>query len=215
MKKIGLNVFTVNELSESVKEKVLDRHRYDFNDLVNYDIQEYFSRTLDEKGYPTNDIRYRLNYCQGDGVAFYGEIDLQDFIEKRHKELEEDLTKHDLRRIKYIAREGYEINIEKSNYYHMYDHFNTMIIEQDDVESCMSYRAKEKDVEDMIDSVYKLVQFIKHDIKVISKELEDSGYSIAEGYESDENLIEYLTENEYYFTEDGIKIDIDNYEEII
>lgn len=215
MKKIGLNVFTVNELSEEAKAKVLDRHRYDFNDLVNYDIQEEFKITLEDKGYPTDDIRYRLNYCQGDGVAFYGEIDLEEFIEKRHEELEKSLSKHDLRRVKYIAKEGLTIDIRKNQYFHLYDHYNTMIVEAGYVDEYMSYRAKDSDIEEMINSVYALEEFIKYDVKVVSKELEDIGYNIADNYENDDYIIEYLNENDYYFTEDGVEIDIASCEEII
>lgn len=216
MKKIGMNVYSINELEKDVKAKVLDRHRYDFNDIVNFDIQDEFKQRLEEKGYPTDDIRYSLNHCQGDGMAFYGTIDLEEFIEKRHKELEESLSKHDLRRVKYIAKEGLTIDIRKSRYFHLYDHYNTMIVEVNGyVDEYMSYRAKDSDVEEMTNSVYELEEFIKYDVKDISKELETVGYDIAESYENDEYIIEHLEENEYYFTEDGIEIDVDMYEEIM
>ena len=216
MKKIGMNVYSINELEKDVKAKVLDRHRYDFNDIVNLDIQDEFKQRLEEKGYPTDDIRYSLNYCQGDGMAFYGTIDLEEFIEKRHKELEESLSKHDLRRVKYIAKEGLTIDIRKSRYFHLYDHYNTMIVEVNGyVDEYMSYRAKDSDVEEMTNSVYELEEFIKYDVKNISGELESIGYDIAESYENDEHIIEYLEENNYYFTKDGIEIDVDNYEEVM
>ena len=216
MKKIGLDVYKVSELSDKVKAKVIDKHRYDFNDIVNFDIKDEFIQRLEEKGYPTNDIRYSLNNCQGDGMAFYGEIDLEEFIEKRHEELEKSLSKHDLRRVKYIAKEGLTIDIRKSQYFHLYDHYNTMIVEVNGyVDEYMSYRAKDSDVEEMTNSVYELEEFIKYDVKDISSELESIGYNIAENYENDEYIIEYLEENNYYFTKDGIEIDIDMYEEVM
>lgn len=216
MKKIGMNVYSINELEKDVKAKVLDRHRYDFNDIVNFDIQDEFKQRLEEKGYPIDDIRYSLNHCQGDGMAFYGTIDLEEFIEKRHEELEKSLSKHDLRRVKYIAKEGLTIDIRKNQYFHLYNHYNTMIIEVNGyVDEYMSYRAKDSDIEEMTNSVYELEEFIKYDVKDISGELESIGYDIAESYENDEYIIEYLEENEYYFTKDGIEIDTDMCEEIM
>ena len=217
MKKIRMNVYSINELEKDVKAKVLDRYRYDFNDIVNLDIQDEFKQRLEEKGYPTDDIRYRLNYCQGDGMAFYGTIDLEEFIEKRHKELEESLSKHDLRRVKYIAKEGWRVHIEKVRAFHLYDHFNTMELFVEDFD-CYMYDfggARKKDIENMENATNNLVNFIEDDIRHLSKELETVGYDIAESYEKDEYIIEYLEENEYYFTEDGIEIDTDMYEEII
>lgn len=38
-------------------------------------IQIYFTRQLEKRGYPTGDICYSLNYCQGDGMAWYGDIE--------------------------------------------------------------------------------------------------------------------------------------------
>lgn len=216
MKKIGLDVYKVSELSDEVRAKVIEKHRYDFNDIVNFDIKDEFVQRLEEKGYPTDDIRYSLNHCQGDGMAFYGEIDLEEFIQIRHEELEKSLSKHDLRRIKYIAKEGLTIDIRKNQYFHLYDHYNTMIVEVNGyVDEYMSYRAKERDIEEMTNSVYELEEFIKYDVKDISGELESIGYDIAESYENDEYIIEYLEENEYYFTEDGIEIDINNCEEVM
>ena len=217
MKKIGLDVYKVNELSDDVKAKVIEKHRYDFSDIVNFDIQDEFKQRLEEKGYPTDDIRYSLNYCQGDGMAFYGTIDLEEFIEKRHKELEESLSNDDLRRVKYISKEGWRMHIEKVRAFHLYDHFNTMELFVEDFD-CYMYDfggVRKKDIENMENATNNLVNFIEDDIKHLSKELETVGYDIAESYENDEYIIEHLEENEYYFTEDGIEIDVDMYEEIM
>ena len=216
MKKIGVDVYKINELSSDIRQKVIDRNRYEYLDCANYDIQDDFSQILEQKGYPTNDIRYSLSYCQGDGVAFYGDIDLENFIEKRYSELEENLSKHDLRRIKYIAKQGLTIDIRKSSYFHLYDHYNTMIVEVVDcVENYMYEYAKQSDIEEMISSVYELEKFISDDVKLLSRELESIGYDIIETYTSDDYIVEGFELSEVYFTKEGRYIDINSYEEIV
>ena len=216
MKKIGVDVYKINELSSDIRQKVIDRNRYEYLDCANYDIQDDFSQILEQKGYPTNDIRYSLSYCQGDGVAFYGDIDLENFIEKRYSELEENLSKHDLRRIRYIAKQGLTIDIRKSSYFHNCDHYNTMIVEVVEcVENYMYEYAKQSDIEEMISSVYELEKFISDDVKLLSRELESIGYDIIETYTSDDYIVEGFELSEVYFTKEGKYIDINSYEEIV
>ena len=37
-------------------------------------LNKHFAAELAALGYPTEDVRYSLGYCQGDGVAFYGRV---------------------------------------------------------------------------------------------------------------------------------------------
>ncbi len=41
---------------------------------MNTALAAYFKLELEALGYPTGDIRFSLGYCQGDGVAFYGQV---------------------------------------------------------------------------------------------------------------------------------------------
>jgi hypothetical protein len=41
---------------------------------VNTALEAYFKCQLEALGYPTDDIRFSLGYCQGDGMAFYGTV---------------------------------------------------------------------------------------------------------------------------------------------
>ena len=208
MKKIGMNVYSINELEKDVKAKVIDRHRYDFSEFLNDDIQDEFKEILEAKGYPTDDIRYRLSNSQGDGMAFYGEIDTKDFIKKRLSELEECLDKHDLRRVKYVAKSGYELTIEKLMAFHIYDHYNTMIVRENYADDHVDYRAKKNDIEKIENSIFELAEFIRNDMRDVSRELEKLGYDIIDRYTNDEYVEECIIGCDMYFTEDGEYIDI-------
>ena len=212
MKKIGVNVYSVDELDKDVKARVLDMFRDDLNDVVISEIEHKFEKLLEEYGYPTDDIRYRLTYCQGDGVAFYGTINLENFIFNRFLDLSEDLTKDDLRRINYIVKEGLCIHIEKSQSFHLYDHYNTMIVWEEDADAYMHEDSSKKDIDNMIISVKKLREFIEDDIVNLSIKMESIGYDIIEEYKSDKSVEDYLNWCDLYFTEDGTMIDIHNCE---
>ena len=74
MREITQTVYKFSELSDKAKKKVIERfiekEADDYFDTTEI-IKEQFSEKVKEKGYPTDNIQWSLNCCQGDGVAIY------------------------------------------------------------------------------------------------------------------------------------------------
>ena len=74
-----IKVFKFEELSEEAKEVARNWYKGCMDNDFYFEtehIKEDFQYELEKLGYPTNKIEFSLSYSQGDGVAFYGHIDL-------------------------------------------------------------------------------------------------------------------------------------------
>jgi hypothetical protein len=176
-------------------------------------ITEKFAEKLSDMGYPTDSLEWRLNYSQGDGVAFYGEVDIDKVMKRlEHKgyDLNYDLYRAiDSENLTIIAR------IYRNSFGYHYSHYNTMevYVDGDSIETMMEYLYEDldSDTDEYVDKYNEIHNFllnlkdcIHSDIKNVSKELEREGYRDIEYYSSDEYIVETLIANEYEFTEDGI-----------
>lgn len=193
METVCVNTYLFEELTPEVQKKVLENTRTHYE--IDCDlITELFQNQLTERGYPTDNINWSLSCCQGDGMAFYGGVDTDTLAEKDSK------VKEFVDKLRKIDPDIYiSIQINKNRNFHMYDHWNTMEVV---VEHDYQYDDSENDkvIDDLIN---KLEDHIKSEVKDISKELEQYGYEDIEGQYSDENLTDFLTANEYRFTETG------------
>ena len=52
--------------------------------VLKYAITKTFEFELEKLGYPTDDIGYSLNYCQDDGMAFYGDVDVDKIVKRMY-----------------------------------------------------------------------------------------------------------------------------------
>jgi len=132
-------------------------------------IKTYFTRQLEKRGYPTDDINYSLNYCQGDGMAFYGDIDEEALIR-----LADTLMKGtEKAAVKRAIDKGATVTIERNSCATHYSHYNTMTVI---AEACFG--------EELTDfewaSFQSFEQALEEDIKATSKSLEADGYAIVD-----------------------------------
>jgi hypothetical protein len=78
MKEYTVTRYSFDELSETAKEKVIQRTREDLHNwLSEREITEYLTdKLIEELGSNAEEleIAYSLSYCQGDGVAIYGRL---------------------------------------------------------------------------------------------------------------------------------------------
>jgi hypothetical protein len=88
-----IQIFKLNDLSPSAKKNAIENYRdlfhkygYEIRDSLRY----FFSEMLKEHGLPDEDIRWSLSYSQGDGMAFYGNIEFEKLL-SAHPELKESL----------------------------------------------------------------------------------------------------------------------------
>lgn len=212
MRKEVVNLYKFEELSDEAKQNAIKHYRESMDwQIISKSITEKFTEKLSAIGYPTDDLEWSLSYSQGDGVAFYGEVDMDKVINRlEHKGY--DLN-YDLYRA--INNKGLTITarIYRNSFGYHYSHYNTMEVEVDgdSIEVMVEYLYGDLDENEYIDKhdeiydfLLKLKDCIHNDIKDVSKELEKEGYSDIEYYSSDEAIAEILIANEYKFTEDGM-----------
>ena len=188
-------LYTFDELPEEGKAKVRNWYIYDscfrdtdiFTENCVYHLQEHF---------PNSDLKvsYSLNYCQGDGLTIYGELNLSDLFEhikERFSEKEQRFMQHIF---KYWCSD-YELKLD-----HRYTFFSKGDFEP------------RYDIEwDLENYGYKnirystLEKFEKYGYEYLAKlcaEFEEYGYKFF--YEpTDEEISDDMNANEYEFLADG------------
>lgn len=203
-------VYKFEELSPEAKERAMEEYRNKGWDWDEHDTQmltEYFEEQLEELGLPSGDVRWSLSYSQGDGVAFYGKVDIRDYVLKNN--LATPLGFLSL--IDALSNDEAEIviEIEKSKTFHHYDHWNTMVVTSyvntyGDPGIPGSKRWPRRVGRPVIErKTRELTEVIRKHVREISKKLEESGYREIEYKSSDEVISENIIANDYEFDEDG------------
>lgn len=185
MRKVETTIYKYEELSEKAREKVFDRFKDTLIDWNAESLKDVYEERLSELHYPKDDIRWRLSSCQGDGMAFYGHV-YNDDVKEIAKRL---MSEEDFNKIESEVWNNIKLSINKSGAFHMYDHFNTMIVQ---IESNSEF-----------DELERLEDLISEDVKSVSIELEDFGYSYLDP--SKEEIEEQIKEAEEEYYADGRK----------
>lgn len=182
MRKIEVEVFKFEELKPKPKEKAKEKYNFDYSDLIT----ENFMYYLESRGYGDCKLEWSLGYCQGDGVAFYGKVDVSTWWKKRGRTL---FSKEEKKKLyaEYARDSDICIGIKRNSFGNHYSHYNTMYV---DVEW-------DSALAQMVETA------ILDDIRDISKELARMGYKDIEYYTSDECFQETAEANDYEFFADG------------
>ena len=193
------NIFGFEELSPEVQEKVIEEHQEKMDlvdwDAINEDVTEFFAEKLKEKGLPCDDVRYSLSHCRGDEVAFYGNVDIKEYVEKNSVDfdwLAVVLVTEVFEKSSSLL-DKVRVRITKSNQH--YDHYNSMDVYVDLLEGELTPEEES--------AAERLERHIQENIKDVSRELEKLGYDILDSYFSNEWIKETLIENGYKFLKDG------------
>jgi len=181
-------------LSKAAKEKAIEwmRDRLSGDWFDPEPLTELFQEHLAEHGFPNMTVYWSLGYCQGDGVAFKGLIDM------------DELAKHDEYIVEQLARgvllginpDDWEWSgkIEQSG---SYSHWNSMDV----------YLDSQADFGALDDKVAEIERAIRvhvaEKIKQLSREMEEMGYAEIEYQTSDEHCIECIENNDYRFDREG------------
>lgn len=190
MRTIELKIFRYDELSQEAKEKARKWFR---ETGLNYEpqiITEEMENTLNDLGYEGVEVFWRLSYCQGDGVAFYGKLTNPEKLLKRL------LSEKDFRRWKRIS-DVIGIDIQINRIWSHYHHYNTMevVVDSNDL-----YRDDYPYINLFLKNIEEKIQ---NDVRLVSKKLEKDGYKELEYQESDEYIDMLLSEDWYEFLADG------------
>jgi hypothetical protein len=190
MKKVLVPTYKFTELSEEAKAKVRQEYS-DFlmeSGIALQDVRELYQTRLSELGYPVDQIYWSLNYCQGDGMAFYGPLYTETLVKLRDR-----LMPGEGRSLPVTFFEEY-VTMSISDFNTHYNHYNSMHLDIDLYRDISAKRQK------ALDKFYGL---ILDDIKNTSKELEAEGYQILEGFQDEEYLNEALADRDEDYFENG------------
>jgi len=132
-------------------------------------IKTYFTRQLDKLGYPTHDINYSLGHCQGDGMAFYGDIEEDGLVVLADRLM----TGTEKAAVKRCINKGCSVTITRNGWATHYSHFNCMDVVGED------YYAE--DLTDFEQAAFDtFIEKLDNDVSDTSKQLESDGYDIIE-----------------------------------
>ena len=228
MKTIHTVAYEFYELDYKAKEKARSLCR-DSNNEVGIsvdDVSEDFKNTLAEIGLGELKAWWSLSCCQGDGVAFDGQVDLDAFIAKQ-PEILENIKKWGWTAERYtkfligedfckdvigLAAQGVQIGAHIKLRGH-YTHWNSMdvtfeILCAGDNEDPGASERQEKKVNELQEQFHEY-------IKDLSRQFESDGYAIIEGNSSDEYIDEEIEANGWLFTKSGHrKVTLPTVEEI-
>jgi hypothetical protein len=124
MKKIEIEVYSFDELSEEAKQKAIQQVResdypYDYWDD---DILDNWKEKLENLGYPDAEIAYSGFWSQGDGASFTcTNVNVEMFLERQEQT-------NFKRLLHLIKKEHVEVDTAtvKRDKYHYYVHYNTI-----------------------------------------------------------------------------------------
>ena len=181
-----------SKLSKAAKERALewgrDRVNQSFDsDLMTDDLQNY---AAEKHGVKAGKCYWSLGHCQGDGVAFYGCLDLDALREKSPETL---AIFAGLRLLGVNC--SLHVNIEGGNGH--YHHHNSM---DPTVEV---YDCEDKDQERADEAAEALQSFLEGFLKEVSRDVEEYGYEVIDGQLSDESVQDFIQSNGYCFTKAG------------
>ncbi|WP_065232419.1 hypothetical protein [Gallibacterium anatis] len=159
-------------------------------------LTNYFQKRLIEFGFPMDlNIEYSLSHCQGDGVAFYGDIRYEDFLNLFKHIYPNEQRKYQMFKRLISAIFGWEalfydtISIVGNSFSWRYSHWNTMKLDAPCADDLLFFCDKNLQTEwyfpKQYVSRYKALwnDFI-YDLQVyiqdVSRQLETEGYRIIE-----------------------------------
>lgn len=187
-----ITVYEFAELSEDAPHGVIgatsprERARYTVDswlqESANEGLQDLFATELADWGFPTDTVEWSLGYVQGDGVAFYGFVDLAVYARK---------TRNARRWRAFLAAEP-AAEISRNSFGHHYSHSRTMSV-------AVFYDGAQTARRDTLAG--RVDECLAEDVYRVSRYLEHEGYAALEF--SDMDIQETCDANEYRFNADG------------
>jgi hypothetical protein len=207
MRNVTKKVYTFNELSEEIQEKVINAYRdnsynFDFNDFHGQFIIDYWIEKLQDIGFEDAQIEYTGFYSQGDGASFTASVNIEKLINTFT--MDNIITKGQA--ILYNKFLGLrDINIIEMLYYiekssSRYSHEQTMYITNESEfylnENNTAYDYFNSKFEELAEEIIEFARSIAQDIY----------FELRQEYEyinSEEYIKNELIERELEFYEDG------------
>ena len=201
MRKVSANVYKFDELSVSVQTKVIDRYRDRLSDLLNDDLKGDMNWKLNNyTGGLDFELAYSLNCCQGDGVSFTGSVDRkEDLLVLASLVYGGDKIPRNISRL-INCDIIYKVEFARCNYRYTHGYtVQTNIIEN--YNTAKDYGHISKAMTEFKTAINKW-RLKTCDI------LEKEGYEVIDNLYSDNNIKNYIAENDCEFFSDGMDYNI-------
>ena len=195
MRKTNVNVYEFGELSIIVQQKVIERYRNELFDLLDDDLKDIMKMEFNNHVHNLDfKLAYSLNYCQGDGVSFTGDIEgKEELLEFASLVYNNKIPNNILRLINWNIIYNVEFVRGSSNYVHKYTVAPVII---DNYNISNSYCHINKAITEFEKSINKWYS-------QVCDTMEKFGYDTKENLYSDDNIKSYIEENECEFFIDG------------
>lgn len=186
-KEIKVTVYSINELDEKAKAKVLDKYRYNSVDVDWYHpVYDDFFADLERYGIEA-DIEFTGFYSQGDGASFITTTCDTDLLIRTLFEEGHDIPENAL-----LDSKNLSVSIDRMN--SRYSHEETMYVDIHDEDMTLSDLENET-LNDIIE------EWAKEKARDLYRKLE----SYYEDLTSDKEVIEYLADCEFFQNGDIVK----------
>jgi len=208
-------VYQFEELSDKAKKKALDYYRDLSHEQFDSDnLNDQFKRILEERGFTDQvELGWSLGYCQGDGVAFWGRINLGEFFKWIRKKEHPEYSERMKGALKFEPLAPYVgvLVTHEGRYYH----WNSMAVElkydEDELKRASGTADRhgpkdwkpKRDEVDLTGLIPEFDDYMEEWVKDTSRELEKYGYDEIAYQSSDGYLKEFIEANELEFYEDG------------
>lgn len=156
------------------------------------------------------EVYWQLSCCQGDGVAFTGQVDLTSL--RAHDPVLDGLFKRAMVELDLVGCDEFQddlnnIGAKVSDDGHHHHHWNTMSVEVERYSFTKS-PDEEFDGNRIVEQLCSDIgTYLDEFVKTISREMEKSGYADIEYHSSDEYIAERMDELDYEFTRCGEHVD--------
>jgi len=206
MRILETKVYEFLELSKESKQKALDKqieYLQQDEELSSFikDDMTFYAKAEYDIDLEDLDLEFSLSNCQGDGVAFYGNLSSKNMLKIILKHRNKDMDLFDWEVIDLLERfPEIRLDITRNVNGNHYSHQHTMnvCLDMEDMES-YTYELLEK----LQEYTTSLEESFSSLVKVMSLDFANNGYESSEAYCSESNAKEMIDANEYEFYEDG------------
>ena len=198
MRNININVYKLDELSDEVQNNVISHYRNflsdDFCDELDVSMNEEFATYINTLDFT---LSYSLSYCQGDGVSFAGKVDnKEELLKLANLVYSGNIPRKVLRLINWGII--YMVNFDRFNSHYTHKYTVTPIV-VDNYNIDDTFR--------ITNTINEFEMAIKCWYYTICDNLEKFGYDKMTYLSSDDNIRDYIIENDLEFFADGSNYD--------
>ena len=195
MRDINISVYKFNELSKEIQNKVIQRYREESAGLLYANLEEIMQREFNNYiNYLGFELAYSLNSCQGDGVSFTGNVEgKEELFTLASLVYDNKVPKNILRLINWDII--YKIDFVRSNYH--YVHKYTVQI------NIIDNYSTNKDYCHISRAMTEFEKAINKWYLNVCDTLEKFGYDTIEFLYGDDNIRQFIVENNLEFFSDG------------